>query len=75
IIKFMEENWLGNGETIRIKTSDANEWGEDVDKEQILRPRRFIRGEEGVHQFLIVYNNNSGKARLFFRPSTSKLHF
>jgi len=75
IIDFIENYDKENTKNISLKIGSVMRWGEDTDKEEIARPKRFIRGEgEEVHQFLILHNNQN-KARLFYKPPTKNLRF
>ena len=74
VIDFIENYCSVDDKKIGFSCNNIENWASDTDKEEIMRPRGFIRGNEDSHQFLILYNKDN-KARLFYRPSTKKLGF
>jgi hypothetical protein len=71
IVDFIQDEMF-KGDKISLKVGTVMGWGKDTNKVEILRDKRFIRGSDESHQFLILFND-SGKARLFYRPSTKNL--
>ncbi len=80
LLQYMGINASHGKETIKIHNSITIEtWGKETDKENLSRDRGFIATSsadfnEYGHHVQIIYNNKN-KARLIYKPSSSKLGF